>query len=150
MLQGFCFLNHKHLQASFWYLQGAEPANMGPANTCPAGSWLLGLMAMNASSQQFPRCCDRGNLVSPGITQLPLVPLLRFPSNPPSRRCNHGNIPSYVSIYASHNISSIDPPPTYHLHWGKGALTQQAHGEFIVSSETICLPNTQWVHGEYL
>ena len=32
---------------------------------------------------------------------------------------------------------------------GKGALTQQAHGEFIVSSETICLPNTQWVHGEY-
>ena len=32
---------------------------------------------------------------------------------------------------------------------GKGALTQQAHGEFIVSSETICLPNTQRVHGEY-
>ena len=32
---------------------------------------------------------------------------------------------------------------------GKGILTQQAHGEFIVSSETICLPNTQWVHGEY-
>ena len=32
---------------------------------------------------------------------------------------------------------------------GKGALTQQAHGEFIVSSETICLPNTQQVHGEY-
>ena len=32
---------------------------------------------------------------------------------------------------------------------GKGALTQQAHGEFIVSSETIRLPNTQRVHGEY-
>ena len=32
---------------------------------------------------------------------------------------------------------------------GKGVLTQQAHGEFIVSSETICLPNTQQVHGEY-
>ena len=32
---------------------------------------------------------------------------------------------------------------------GKGVLTQQAHGEFIVSSETICLPNTQWVLGEY-
>ena len=32
---------------------------------------------------------------------------------------------------------------------GKGALTQQAHGEFIVSSETIHLPNTQQVHGEY-
>ena len=31
---------------------------------------------------------------------------------------------------------------------GKGALTQQAHGEFIVSSETIRLPNTQQVHGE--
>ena len=35
------------------------------------------------------------------------------------------------------------------LTGGKGVLTQQAHGEFIVSSETICLPNTQWVHGEY-
>ena len=32
---------------------------------------------------------------------------------------------------------------------GNGALTQRAHGGFIVSSETICLPNTQWVHGEY-
>ena len=32
---------------------------------------------------------------------------------------------------------------------GKGILTQQAHGEFIVSSETIYLPNTQWVLGEY-
>ena len=145
MLQGFCFLNHKRLQASCRYLQGAEPANMGPANTCPAGSWLLGLMAMNTGSQRFPRCCDRGNLVSPGITRLPLVPLLRFPSNPPGRRCDHGNLASsgvarlplvpppqfpsnppgrrcdrgnlasYVSIYASHDISSIDPPPTYRL-----------------------------------
>ena len=32
---------------------------------------------------------------------------------------------------------------------GKGALIQQAHGEFIVSSETIHLPNTQRVHDEY-
>ena len=35
------------------------------------------------------------------------------------------------------------------LTGGKGALTQQAHGEFVVSSEAICLPNTQWVLGEY-
>ena len=32
---------------------------------------------------------------------------------------------------------------------GKGELTQQAHGEFIVSSETMCLPNAQWVLGGY-
>ena len=32
---------------------------------------------------------------------------------------------------------------------GKGAFTQQAHGEFIVSSETKCPPNTQQAHGEY-
>ena len=32
---------------------------------------------------------------------------------------------------------------------GQGALTQQAHGEFMVSSETKCLPNTQQVHGRY-
>ena len=94
MLQGFCFSNHKRLQASCRYLQGAEPANMGPANTCPAGSWLLGLMAMNTGSQRFPRCCNRGNLISPGITRLPLVPLLRFPSNPPGRRHDRGNLAS--------------------------------------------------------
>ena len=32
---------------------------------------------------------------------------------------------------------------------GKGAFTQQAHGEFIVSSETKCPLNTQQAHGEY-
>ena len=32
---------------------------------------------------------------------------------------------------------------------GKSAFTQQAHGEFIVSSETKCPPNTQQAHGEY-
>ena len=32
---------------------------------------------------------------------------------------------------------------------GKGAFTQQAHGEFIVSSETKCPPNTQQAHVEY-
>ena len=32
---------------------------------------------------------------------------------------------------------------------GKDAFTQQAHGEFIVSSETKCPPNTQQAHGEY-
>ena len=31
---------------------------------------------------------------------------------------------------------------------GKDQNTQWVHGEFIVSSETICPPHTQWVHGE--
>jgi hypothetical protein len=32
---------------------------------------------------------------------------------------------------------------------GKGAFTQWVHCEFIVSSETICPANTQWVCAEY-
>ena len=32
---------------------------------------------------------------------------------------------------------------------GKGVFTQQAHGEFIVSSETICPPITHQAHGGY-
>ena len=32
---------------------------------------------------------------------------------------------------------------------GKGAFTQQAHGEFIVRPEKKCPPNTQQAHGEY-
>ena len=32
---------------------------------------------------------------------------------------------------------------------GKNAFTQQAHGEFIVSFETKCPPNTQQAHGKY-
>ena len=32
---------------------------------------------------------------------------------------------------------------------GKDQNTQWVHGEFIVSSETICPPHTQWVHGEF-
>ena len=35
------------------------------------------------------------------------------------------------------------------LTGGKGVFTQQAHGEFIVSSETKCPPNTQQAHGEH-
>ena len=32
---------------------------------------------------------------------------------------------------------------------GKGAFTQWVHGEFMVSSEAICPPNTHWAHAEY-
>ena len=32
---------------------------------------------------------------------------------------------------------------------GKGSITQQVHGEFMVSSETICSHFTQWVHAGY-
>ena len=32
---------------------------------------------------------------------------------------------------------------------GKGAFTQWAHGEFMVSYEAICPPNTHWAHAEY-
>ena len=32
---------------------------------------------------------------------------------------------------------------------GEGVFTQQAHGEFIVSSETICPPVIHQVHGGY-
>ena len=35
------------------------------------------------------------------------------------------------------------------LTGGKDQNTQWVHGEFIVSSETICPPHTQWVHGEF-
>ena len=51
--------------------------------------------------------------------------------------------------------TAVGPNSSWHLELmvpftgGKGVLTQQAHGEFIVSSETICLYNTQWILGEY-
>ena len=32
---------------------------------------------------------------------------------------------------------------------GEGAFTQWVHGEFMVSSEAICPPNTHWAHAEY-
>ena len=32
---------------------------------------------------------------------------------------------------------------------GEGAFTQWVHGEFMVSSEVICPPNTHWAHAEY-
>ena len=32
---------------------------------------------------------------------------------------------------------------------GKGSITQWVHAEYIVGSETICLPFTQWVRGGY-
>ena len=43
--------------------------------------------------------------------------------------------------------SSITLQPT--ATGGKGVFTQQAHGEFIVSSETICPPVTHQAHGVY-
>ena len=42
-------------------------------------------------------------------------------------------------------VLSIPTPNT----GGKSAFTQQAHGEFIVSSETKFPPNTQQAHGVY-
>ena len=32
---------------------------------------------------------------------------------------------------------------------GEGAFIQWLHGEFMVSSEAICLPNIHWAHAEY-
>ena len=32
---------------------------------------------------------------------------------------------------------------------GKGSITQWVHAEYIVGSETICLPFTQWARGGY-
>ena len=38
---------------------------------------------------------------------------------------------------------------TFSFTGGKGVFTWQAHGEFIVSSETICPPVTHQAHGGY-
>ena len=83
------------------------------------------------------------------------------PSAPPTgnsdtRTCCAGEEASspatYQSVLPSPSPPHVTPPDSLSpsgYTGGKGALTQQAHGEFIVSSETICLPNTQQVHGEY-
>ena len=57
-------------------------------------------------------------------------------------------IGSSPSSYQTLPVASLDENQEP-FTGGKGALTQHAHGEFIVSSETIRLPNTQQVHGEY-
>ena len=48
-------------------------------------------------------------------------------------------------------LEKVEPIPVHKpLHTGgEGVFTWQAHGEFIVSSETICPPITHQAHGGY-
>ena len=116
---------------------------------------------------------DKGRTLppSPPVTLPPSLPVTLTPSHPhqhplnPSRpapqgvacqrkvytpqfnpqgQCPFGSLLSRVQL-----CTPSDPCQQVQITGGKGALTQQAHGEFIVSSETIYLPNTQQVHGEY-
>ena len=52
-------------------------------------------------------------------------------------------------IFLCHRLSTAFSAWLFPGTGGKGVFTQQAHGEFIVSSETICPPITHQAHGGY-
>ena len=71
-------------------------------------------------------------------------PRLSLPATIPSR--------DFVLPHPSRPVPgnfSIAIGPLPPLTGGEGEFTQWVHGEFMVSSEAICLPDTHWAHAEY-